>query len=184
MIDGNIVAAYSLTARVLHWITAALVLILLPLGVVIANKWGGPWQDPLYNLHRSIGALVIPVVIVRLGYRLTHQPLPLPDEIPPAQRHAARATHWTLYALLLIQPLIGWAASSAYPAPVIVFGLFDLPAIIGENRPLSDRLVVVHRSIALAIACLVTVHIAAALYHHYARRDGVLMRMITGRMTN
>lgn len=176
--DG--IAAYSVTARTLHWITAALVLILLPLGLVIANKWGGPWQDQLYNLHRSIGALIIPVIIVRLGYRLTHQPLPLPDEIPPSQRYAARATHWMLYALLVIQPFVGWAASSAYPAPVIVFGLFDLPMIIGENRLLSDRLVVVHRSIALVIACLVTLHIAAALYHHYTRRDGVLMRMITG----
>jgi len=180
--DG--IAAYSVTARTLHWITAALVLILLPLGLVIANKWGGPWQDQLYNLHRSIGALLIPVIITRFGYRLTHRPVPLGDEIPPAQRHAAHATHWTLYALLLIQPFVGWAASAAYPAPVIVFGLFDLPMIIGPNRALSDQLVTVHRSIALVIACLVTVHIAAALYHHYARRDGVLMRMITGQTTN
>jgi cytochrome b561 len=178
--DTGGIAAYSATARTLHWITAALVLILLPLGLVIANKWGGPWQDQLYNLHRSIGTLIIPVILVRLGYRLTHKPLPLSDEIPPVQRHAAHATHWTLYTLLVIQPFVGWAASSAYPAPVIVFGLFDLPMIIGENRHLSDQLVIVHRSIALVIACLVAVHIAAALYHHYARRDGVLMRMITG----
>jgi cytochrome b561 len=176
--------AYSVTARTLHWITAALVLILLPLGLVIANKWGGPWQDQLYNLHRSIGTLIIPVILVRLGYRLTHKPLPLSDEIPPVQRHAAHATHWTLYTLLVIQPFVGWAASAAYPAPVIVFGLFDLPMIVGPNRALSDQLVIVHRSIALVIALLVTVHIAAALYHHYARRDGVLMRMISGRMTN
>src|SRR5580704_654456 len=178
--DTDGIPAFSVTARTLHWITAALVLILLPLGLVIANKWGGPWQDQLYNLHRSIGALLIPVIIVRLGYRLTHQPLPLSDEIPPAQRHAARATHWTLYTLLMIQPLIGWAASSAYPAPVIVFGLFDLPPIIGANRLLSDRLVVVHRLMALAIACLVALHIGAALYHHFVRRDAVLMRMIKG----
>src|SRR6266853_6564201 len=47
--------AYSATARALHWITAALVLFMLPLGVVITNEWGGPLQDPLYDLHRSIG---------------------------------------------------------------------------------------------------------------------------------
>jgi cytochrome b561 len=178
--DGTSSAAYSLTARVLHWITAALVLTMLPLGVVIANKWGGPWQDPLYNLHRSIGTVVMLVIIVRLGYRLTHKPLPLPDEIPPEQRIAARVTHWSLYALLVAQPFVGWAASSAYPAPVIVFGLFELPPIIAENRLLSDRLVVVHRSLALAIACLVALHIGAALYHHFVRRDAILMRMIEG----
>ena len=96
-IDGTPSAAYSLTARALHWITAALVLTTIPLGVVIVNEWGGPLQDPLYDLHRSIGALLILVIIVRLGYRLTHPPLPLPDDIPPMQRVAARATHWALY---------------------------------------------------------------------------------------
>jgi cytochrome b561 len=172
--------AYSLTARTLHWITAALVLILLPLGLVIANKWGGPWQDWLYNLHRSIGSVVIPVILIRLAYRVTHRPLALAEEVPAWQRHAAHATHWTLYTLLVIQPLLGWAASNAYPAPVIVFGLFDLPTIIGANRALSDQLVVAHRWVALAIASLVAAHIAAALYHHYVRRDGVLLRMTNG----
>jgi cytochrome b561 len=178
--DGTSRAAYSVTARTLHWITAALVLIMLPLGLVIANRWGGSWQDWLYNLHRSIGAVVLIIILVRLGYRLTHQPLPLSDEVPQAQRRAATAVHWTLYTLLLVQPLVGWAGSSAYPAPVIVFGLFELPMIAPANRALSDQLLFVHRSIALAIACLVAIHIAAAIYHHFVRRDGVLMRMVTG----
>jgi cytochrome b561 len=120
--DGPSRAAYSVTARTLHWVTAALVLIMLPLGLVIANRWGGSWQDWLYNLHRSIGAVVLIIILVRLGYRLTHQPLPLSDEIPQVQRRAAPAVHWTLYTLLLVQPLVGWAGSSAYPAPVILVG--------------------------------------------------------------
>jgi cytochrome b561 len=177
MTGGTPSAAYTVTARVLHWITAALVLTMLPLGLVIANKWGGPWQDALYNLHRSIGTVVMLIILVRLGYRLTHKPLPLPDEIPPEQRIAARATHWSLYALLVAQPFIGWAGSSAYPAPVIVFGLFNLPMIAPPNRVLSDQLLFVHHLIALAIACLVAVHIGAALYHHFVRRDAVLLRM-------
>jgi hypothetical protein len=68
-------AAYSTTARVLHWVTAVLVPALLPLGLVIANKWGGPLQDFLDNLHRSIGAAIIPLIILRLGYRITHAPV-------------------------------------------------------------------------------------------------------------
>jgi cytochrome b561 len=180
MIDGKALPAYSWTARALHWITAVLVLTMLPLGVVIANKWAGSWQDWLYNLHRSIGTVLMLVILLRLGYRLTHQPLPLPDEIPLAQRRAAPVLHWTLYTLLVIQPLVGWAGSSAFPAPVIVFGLFQLPMIAPANRALSDQLLFVHRSIGLTIACLVAVHIAAAIYHHFVRKDRVLMRMITG----
>ena len=131
---GDIDPAYSLTARVLHWITAALVLTMIPLGIIGANNWGGSWQDQIYNLHRSIGTLLIVIIIARLGYRLTHKPLPLPPDVPAAQRHAAHAVHWALYGLLLAQPFIGWAATSAYRAPIIVFGLFQLPPIIGENR--------------------------------------------------
>ena len=172
--------AYSVNARVLHWLTATLVLTLLPLGVIIANEWGGPLQDPLYDLHRSIGAVMIPVIILRLGYRLTHQPLPLPADVPLFQQAAAHATHWALYALLVVQPFVGWVATSAYRAPIMVFGLFELPPIWPQDRPLSERLFVVHALIAAAIAGLVAVHIGAAVYHHFVRRDRVLMRMISG----
>src|SRR2546430_8177065 len=96
MINSTEPRAYSLTARVLHWSTAILVLTVLPLGVVIGNEWGGPLQDQLYDLHRSIGATILLLVVVRLGYRLTHPPLPLPDHIPPSQRFAAQATHCAL----------------------------------------------------------------------------------------
>ena len=73
------VPGYTPAARVLHWITAVLVLLMIPLGIVIANEWGGPAQQFLYNLHKSIGATLIPLVIIRLLYRLTHPPPPLPS---------------------------------------------------------------------------------------------------------
>jgi cytochrome b561 len=180
MINSAGPRAYSLTARVLHWSTAILVLTVLPLGVVIGNEWGGPLQDQLYDLHRSIGATILLLVVVRLGYRLTHPPSPLPDDIPAIQRAAAHVTHWGLYALLIAQPLVGWIATSASPSPIVVFGLFELPPIWPEDRAFSDRLFVVHAWIAIAIACLAAAHIGAALHHHFVRKDRVLMRMITG----
>jgi cytochrome b561 len=174
------VPAYSLTARTLHWITATLVLINLPLGLVIANNWGGPLQDWLYNLHRSIGATVIPVILIRFLYRWTHAPAPLPDDVPPLQQLAAHATHWMLYGLLIAQPFLGWIGTSAYRAPIIVFGLFELPPIWPEDRAFSDRVLLVHALVALVIACLVAAHIGAALYHHFIRKDRVLERMLIG----
>jgi cytochrome b561 len=171
--------AYTTTARVLHWITAVLILSMIPLGVVTANDWGGSAQDSLYDLHRSIGAAVIPLVILRLVYRWIHPPLPLPDDIPAIQRFAAHATHWGLYALLIVQPFTGWIATSAYRAPVTVFGWFDLPPIWPKNRVFSDQLFFVHGLIGAAIAGLAAAHIGAALYHHFVRKDRILMRMIT-----
>ena len=172
--------AYTVTARILHWITASLVLLTLPLGLVIANDWGGPLQDQLYDLHRSIGALIIPIILARVVYRWTHPPAPLPDDIPALQQFAANATHWALYALLIVQPFVGWIGTSAYRAPIVVFGLFELPPIWPEDRAFSDRVLFVHSLIGLTIALLLAAHIGAALHHHFVRRDGILMRMISG----
>jgi cytochrome b561 len=174
------IPAYTVTARVLHWTTAFLILLMIPLGIVIANDLGGTAQDFLYDLHRSLGVTVIPLVILRIIYRWRHPPLPLPEDIVPMQRIAAEATHWALYALLIVQPFSGWIATSAYRAPVVVFGWFELPPIWPQDRALSERLFYFHALIGIAIACLVTAHIGAALYHHFVRRDRVLLRMISG----
>jgi cytochrome b561 len=171
---------YPVAARVLHWLTAVLVLAMVPLGIIIANEWGGPAQQWLYNLHKSIGALIIPIVIGRFIYRLTYKVPPLPDDIPAIQRFAAHANHWVLYGLLLVQPVIGWIATSAFPAPVPFFGLFELPSIWSPDRALSDRLFAVHRLIGLAIGFFAAIHIGAALFHHFVRKDLVLMRMVSG----
>ena len=172
--------AYTMLARVLHWTTALLIIALIPLGIVSANEWGGPLQDRLYDLHRSMGALIIPIVVLRLIVRWTDPPLPLPSDIPALQRQAAHMTHWALYALLIMQPLVGWVATSAYPAAIVVFGLFELPPVWHADRALSEQLFSIHEAIGLAIACLVLAHVGAALFHQCVRKDRVLMRMISG----
>src|SRR5262249_22553338 len=121
-----------------------------------------------------------PIVLVRLLYRLVHPPLPLGPDIPAYQRHAAHAAHWLLYLLLIVQPFIGWIATSAYRAPMPMFALFELPPIWPVNRALSEQLFLVHRNLGFVIAAIAVVHIGAALHHHFVRRDNVLMRMVTG----
>jgi cytochrome b561 len=79
--------------------------------------------------------------------------------------------------LLVVQPLLGWIATSAYRAPVVVFGLFELPPIWAEDRALSDRLFGVHRLLGFAMAALILAHIAGALFHQFVRRDNLLARM-------
>jgi cytochrome b561 len=174
------IQAYTVTARVMHWLIAVLVLLMIPLGFAAANEWGGPAAAMLYNLHKSIGAVLLPLVALRLLWRLGHPPPPLPADIPPLQQFVAHSTHWLLYALLLIQPTVGLIATSAYPAPVPIFGLFELPHVWPADRALSDRLFFLHRMLGIALAVVAAGHIGAALQHHFVRKDRILMRMITG----
>jgi cytochrome b561 len=171
------VTVYSPTARVLHWFTAVLVLIMIPAGFIMANIGAGPLQDFLFNLHRSFGVLLMPVILVRLAYRLGHPPPPLPPTVEPLQQLAAHVVHMALYTLLIVQPIVGWIGTSAFRAPIPVFGLFELPPIWPEDRAFSDQLFVVHRVIGILIALLLVAHIGAALFHHFIRRDQVLLRM-------
>jgi cytochrome b561 len=172
--------SYTLTARVLHWLTAALVLTMIPIGIVMANVDLGPTGDTLYDIHRSFGAVLLPLVIIRLLYRLKNPAPPLPADIPAIQQMAAHATHWALYALLIVQGFVGWVATSAYGAAIKVFWLFELPPIWAKDAAFSERAFAVHRLLGIAIAILACAHIAAALYHHFVRKDRVLMRMISG----
>lgn len=171
---------YSLTARIFHWTTAVLVLTVIPLGILMNAAGEGPLQDFLFNLHRSIGAILLPIVVARLLYRIGHPPPPLPADLAAIQVFAARFTHAALYILLIVQPLLGWVATSAYRAPITVFWLFTLPPIWPEDRALSERLFGVHKVVGIVMALLVIAHIGAALFHHFIRKDEILVRMLRG----
>ncbi len=176
--NGATAGRYTLIARVLHWTMALLVIAMIPAGFVLMSLPAGTVQDAAFNLHRSAGVLLLALVLVRIGWRLGHPPPPLPAALPAAQRAIAGVAHLGLYALLLAMPLIGWWATSAYGAPIVVFGLFELPPLVAQDRALSERLFALHGFAGIALALLIAAHAGAALHHHFVRRDGVLRRML------
>jgi cytochrome b561 len=134
-------------------------------------------QDGLYNAHRSLGVLVLALMLVRLGYRLMRGvPAPEPT-LSSLQRGVSHLVHIGLYVLLIAQSFIGWVATSAYGAAISVFGLFTLPAIVAKDQELSKPLFLAHEVIGFILAGLVLLHIAAAFYHFLVRGDRVLQRM-------
>jgi cytochrome b561 len=171
------IETYTVTARIIHWITAAIVLSMIPIGFIMANLDSGPTQDFLFELHLSLGTMLLPLVLVRVVWRLTHTPPPLPSDIPPLQRFVASATHYLLYATLIVQPILGWIGVSAYRAPISFFGLFELPPIWREDRAFSDQIFVVHRNVAFIMAALILMHFGGAMYHQLIRQDHLLRRM-------
>lgn len=171
---------YGLVAQGLHWLIAALVLGALGLGWYMEDLPRGPSQLQMYELHASLGVSILALVILRLAWRLYNPAPALPASMPAWERRAARTSHFLLYGLLLVQPVIGVLQSSAADLPLELWGAVPLPAVLPPNEPLAEALIEVHGTIATVLAVLVLIHIAAALRHHFWLKDDVMRRMLPG----
>jgi cytochrome b561 len=169
---------YPATSKLLHWLVAACVLVTVPVAIAMDRVGQGPTQDSLYNLHKSLGVLILALMVLRLINRLVAGALAPEAEIEPWQRAVSSIVHTSLYVLLLAMPIVGYIANSAYGASTPFFGLFELPSIVGKNEELATRLFTLHRWVGWLVILLVLMHISAALYHHFIRRDAVLKRML------
>jgi len=135
----------------------------------------------LVSYHKWIGVTVLALMSVRLMWRLSHRPPPLPPAMPAWQRRIATLAHWMLYMLLLAIPLSGWLYSSAVGVPTVYLGLWQLPDLVGKDKALAEALKLAHKSLNFTLLALVVVHVAAAIKHHFVDRDGLLARMLPGR---
>ncbi|MEW6121826.1 MAG: cytochrome b [Pseudomonadota bacterium] len=168
---------YSAPARWIHWITALCVLLVIPFGFVMMRLPSGPWQDQLFDLHRSIGFTILCLAVLRVAVRLLIPPPPPAPGLAAWQRILSGAVHHLLYVLIFLMPLLGWGASSAFGAKVSVFGLFTLPDLVAKNEGLSDLLGETHAVLGFVMTGLVLLHIGGALMHAL-KGDGILSRMI------
>lgn len=174
----NTTESYGAIAKLLHWS-----IVLLIIGQFVFASLAEDLPDDAGRLemlarHKSFGMLILLLALARIAWRLAN-PTPLPPPGTPRwQRVAAASTHGILYLLILAQPLVGWAMSSAGGHPVALFDWFGFPAIVATNHDLHEGLEEVHELLAGAIIAVAAVHVAAALYHHFLLRDGVLKRML------
>ena len=174
-------AVYTAAARRLHWLTAAMVIVLIPVGIYMTNRGQATNFDALtntlYSWHKLMGFLLLWIVLARLAYRFVVGAPPDEPTLAPLQRIAAHLTHWALYGLLIVVPLLGWFATSAYPALDVALGL-RLPSIAAPDQKLAERVYQLHKLGAILIGLLALMHVGAALFHHVIRKDNVLRRML------
>jgi cytochrome b561 len=173
------VLRYTPASRWLHWLSAALVAVVIVAGIWIryfepANE---AFKLRLYNIHESFGVIVFVLALIRLLNRYRHPPPPLPADTPAAIHLASHVTHMSLYALLVLMPVIGFLATNAWGFPLSVFGVLPLPSPIGKDEDLAKLLSLLHWSGAIAIVLLICGHVAGVIYHTFIRRDGLLQRM-------
>jgi cytochrome b561 len=173
-------AAYTRTAVTLHWFIALLITAGFTLGATMTDLHMSPRKLRLYSYHKWIGITVLALVLLRLLWRAAHKP-PLDEPMPPWQRIAAHATHWLLYLLMIVTPIVGWMYSSASGYPVVYLKLWQLPDLVSKNKQLADQLVDVHATLAWTLFGVVMLHAAAAVKHHFFDRDATLRRMLAWR---
>jgi cytochrome b561 len=170
---------YTGTAIALHWLLAVMILGALALGVYMVDLPMSPQRLKLYNWHKWLGVSILVLSAIRLLWRMSHRP-PADPPMPAWQRRAAHGAHMALYALFFGLPLSGWAYSSAAGFPVVWFGVLPLPDFVPVDKPLSELFKTIHELLGWALACLVTLHVGAALKHQLVDRDGLLLRMWPG----
>lgn len=160
-----------------HWLTLALLIAVYALIELrgIYPKGSGA-RELMKTWHGMLGLAVFGLVFVRLALRAIY-PTPAITPPPPAWQHRlAEAMHWTLYAFLLVMPLLGWMLLSAKGKPIPLFGL-ELPALMAPDRGTAKTLEAIHEVIGNLGYALIGLHAAAALWHHYVSRDDTLHHM-------
>lgn len=164
-------------ARLLHWLMALMVIAMLFIGagMVASVSQRHAW---LLHLHKPLGIAILLLVIVRLVVRFATRQPPLPADLPAWQVLAAKASHLLLYGLMLALPLLGWAMISAAGDPVMLSSSLQLPAWMPANAQLFAILRKAHGYLAYLLFLTVLLHLAAALFHGWIRRDGVLQSML------
>ncbi|MCC5793364.1 MAG: cytochrome b [Chromatiales bacterium] len=185
---------WGAVARGLHWSIALIVAVQIPLGF---------WMNQVYRqalageadfallldislVHHTLGFVMLALVAVRLGWRFSNPAPDLPAALVAWQRWTARLTQGFLYLLLIIFPLSGWAALSAYSGefPIYFFGWDRVPRLVPQTEPevlwSYEFFAWFHRMGWRIGALLLGLHVAGALWHHFVRRDRVAMRMIRG----
>ena len=186
---GAPVRRYSLSARWYHWVTALLMFTVIPLGwifgafktkpnlpdVFVAPFPGSPADYAA--AHMTVGLSIFVIVAGRIVYRLFHQPPALPRRIPAIEKGLAHATHWLLYAVLVVMPVSGYIMSSGSKPPISILGLFNFPKLpITQSQGFVAA--VIHVYTQFAVYALIMLHLAGTAWHLFVRQDNILARML------
>ena len=183
----NTTTRYGWAAIVLHWLIGLIFIGQFVLGWTMTRIASQRTAFELIQLHKSFGFLMLGLVLIRIGWRLTNWSPELPEHVGSVERAAAPAVHFLLYAAQLVVPLSGWAlvSVSVLEIPSMPFNLFVMPNLpLGVSEQAENFWIFSHKWLAYAAIALVVLHILAALRHHFWLRDVVLVRMISPFVAN
>jgi len=179
-------AHYHPVAITLHWLTALAILAMFALGWTMVDlRPGSTLQFELFQWHKSVGFTILALTTLRLGWRVSHRPPPLPATMAEWEKRSAHLGHLALYALMIALPLTGWAlvSTARFNIPTLLYGVVPIPHL-GPLAELPNKAAAhefseqLHMIGTWLLAAILMVHVGAALRHHFLQRDDVLRRML------
>lgn len=174
----NTDATYGNVAKILHWVSALLIIGLIILGLIMTDLPLSAKKLKFYRWHKEIGILVLMLASVRLVWRFLNVTPKLPSTLAVWQKFAAHGLHAVLYLCLFAMPITGWLVSCAAGLQVSFFGLFLLPNLIGPDKPLQTLFAEIHELIGYGLIGMILGHVGAAFQHHFIYKDDILRRML------
>lgn len=170
----NTESSYGSIAKFLHWFMAILILFMIALGYLLEQLD----MPELYKIHKATGFFILLLAVARLFWRI-YNVTPKYTKMPKWMIFSAHFFHYGLYALVIIMALSAFIASNAAHRSVSFLYLFDMPSLFAEKYiDLAKALMKIHEICAILLIAGITAHISVAFYHHYIRKDNVLLRMI------
>jgi len=175
----NRVDRYGVVHVAIHWLTAATVVGLFALGLWMVDlTYHHPWYNAAPTIHKSVGMLLIGLMLVRVAWRLSST-LPRPAAgVKPWEARAAHIGHLLIYVLVFTVLASGYLIPTADGVGVRVFDWFAVPALPPLSPEQESIAGTWHEILAWALIALVAGHAAAALKHHFRDRDATLRRML------
>ena len=175
----NSSSRYGLVSIVTHWGVALAVFGLFGLGLwMVGLDYYSPWRKSAPDLHKSIGLVLLGVMLLRVIWRFVSPPPLAPATHGTFTRLAATLGHALLYFGLFAVMIAGYLISTADGAGIPVFGLFQVPALVSDLPDQADIAGVIHLYLAWGLVVFAILHALAALKHHFIDRDATLVRML------
>jgi len=169
----NTSSQYGLITKIFHWLLAPALIGLLLEGFIMTSL---PFRLELYYWHKSIGVTILCLVVLRFLWKMINITLNPPSSIPYWQVLASKFTHLILYLCMLVMPFTGLFMSRFGGYPINVFNLFTIEPY-EKNLELARLFNKIHTTTAFIFCGLITLHILAALYHHFILKDNLLARI-------
>ncbi|KAA0978326.1 cytochrome b [Pseudomonas sp. ANT_H12B] len=175
----NSSSRYGWVSIFMHWGVALVVFGLFALGLwMVGLDYYSVWRKDAPDLHKSIGLVLLAVMVLRVLWRFISPPPPVLESYNRTTRIGAKFGHSFLYLSLFAVMITGYLISTADGVGIPVFGLFEVPALVSGLPDQADTAGVIHFYLAWALVIFSGLHALAALKHHFIDRDATLTRML------